>query len=84
MLAGKSQAWSSDPRRVGLEDGVSLASRLSVERLGVLSLSHGDSLREFTVTAVQCEEALTLGVQTGTTPPLPHPQTGVAASHALP
>lgn len=40
MLAGKSQAWSSDPRRVGLEDGVSLASRLSVERLGVLSLSH--------------------------------------------
>lgn len=38
--AGKSRAWSSHPRRVGREDGVSLANRLLVESLGVLSLSH--------------------------------------------
>lgn len=38
MLARKSQAWGSDPRRVGLEEGDSLVNRLSAEGLGVPSL----------------------------------------------
>lgn len=50
MLAGKFQAWSSDLRRVAPEGGGSLAKRLSVEGLGVLSLSHWHQPRESYIT----------------------------------